>query len=62
MQAVLNAPAGNSGVIASNLSGCRFTYETGVTAQNSLVTLELAITKDGETVNLVQQVHVSNVP
>jgi len=38
------APAGNSGVIASNLSGCRFTYEAGVTAQNSLVTLELAIT------------------
>ena len=56
------APAGNSGVLASNVSGCRFTYEAGVTAQNSLLTLELAITKDGETVNLVQQVHVGNVP
>jgi len=56
------APAGNSGVLASNVSGCRFTYEAGVTAQNSLLTLELAITKDAETVNLVQQVHVGNVP
>ncbi|HEV8645304.1 MAG TPA: type II secretion system protein [Burkholderiales bacterium] len=55
-------PAGNSGVLASHVSGCRFTYEPGVTAQNSLVTLELAITKDDETVSLVQQVHVSNVP
>jgi MSHA biogenesis protein MshO len=55
-------PAGNSGVLASNVSGCRFTYEAGVTAQNGLVTLDLAITKDDETVNLVQQVHVSNVP
>jgi MSHA biogenesis protein MshO len=55
-------PAGNSGALASRVSGCRFTYEAGVTAQNGLVTLELAITKDDETVNLVQQVHVSNVP
>ena len=54
--------SGNSGVLASNVSGCRFNYEPGVTAQNGLVTLELAITKDAETVNLVQQVHVSNVP
>lgn len=55
---------GTSGVLASNVatSGCRFTYEAGVTAQNGLVTLELAITKDDETVSLVQQVHVSNVP
>jgi MSHA biogenesis protein MshO len=53
---------GTSGVLASNVSSCSFTYEAGVTAQNGLVTLELAITKDDETVNLVQQVHVSNVP
>lgn len=58
----ITPPAGNSGVLASLVSGCRFTYEPGVTAQNGLVTLELAIAKDAETVNLVQQVHVSNVP
>jgi MSHA biogenesis protein MshO len=58
----ITPPAGNSGVLASRVSGCRFAYEAGVTAQNGLVTLELAITKDDETVNLVQQVHVSNVP
>jgi MSHA biogenesis protein MshO len=55
-------PAGSSGALASNVSRCRFTYEPGVTAQNGLVILELGITKDDETVNLVQQVHVSNVP
>lgn len=53
---------GTSAVLASNVSGCRFTYEAGVTAQNGVLTLELAITKDDETANLVQQVHVSNVP
>ncbi len=55
-------PAGNSGALASNVSNCRFTYQAGVTAQNGLVTLALAMTKDNETVNLVQQAHVSNVP
>jgi len=58
----ITPPAGNSGVLASNVSSCRFTYEAGVTAQNGLVSLALAITKNNETVNLVQQVHVSNVP
>ncbi len=58
----ITPPAGNSGVLASHVSGCRFTYEPGVTVQNGMVTLELAITKDNETVNLVQQAHVSNVP
>lgn len=56
------APAGNSGVLASNVSGCRFTYQPGITAQNGVMALELAITKDAETVNLAQQVHVGNVP
>ena len=56
------APAGISGVLASNVSTCRFTYQAGVTAQNGVLTLELAVTKDDETANLVQQVHVSNVP
>ncbi|HWH47130.1 MAG TPA: type II secretion system protein [Burkholderiales bacterium] len=54
-------PAGSSGVLASNVSSCRFSYQAGVTAQNALLTLELGITKDNETVKLIQQVHVSNV-
>lgn len=53
---------GASGVLASHVSSCTFTYAAGVTAQTGLATLQLAITKDNETVNLVQQVQVSNVP
>ena len=55
-------PAGSSALLASNVSACQFAYAAGITAQNALVTLQLGITRDNETVNLVHQVHVSNVP
>ena len=55
-------PAGSSALLASNVSACQFAYATGITAQNALVTLQLGITRDNETVSLVHQVHVSNVP
>ena len=55
-------PAGSSALMASNVSACQFAYATGITAQNALVTLQLAITRDSETASLVHQIHVNNVP
>jgi MSHA biogenesis protein MshO len=55
-------PAGSSALLASNVSACQFAYAIGITAQNALVTLQLGITRDNETVSLVHQAHVSNVP
>lgn len=49
--------------LATNVSGCRFTYDANVVAQRSgLVTMHLGITRDGETVTLYSAAHVSNQP
>lgn len=49
--------------LATNVSICSFTYTTNVVAQRSgLVTMNLGITRDGETVTLYSATHVSNQP
>jgi len=47
---------------ASNVSSCAFTYTPGVTARAGVVALSLKITLAGESVQLYQEAHVSNVP
>jgi len=55
-------PAGQP-VLANYVSACNFTYDAYVVAQRSgLVTMRLAITRDGETVTLYNAAHVSNQP
>ena len=54
-------PAGTPAILATNVSRCRFVYQT-LSQLNALVTLELGLTRGGETVSLVYQVHVNNVP
>jgi len=49
-------------LLANNVSDCRFTYDPLVSARNGLVTMRLAITRDGETVTLYNATHVSNEP
>jgi MSHA biogenesis protein MshO len=45
-------------LVADRVSDCRFDYSPDA----SLVTLSISITDDGETVSLLQQVHVPNIP
>jgi MSHA biogenesis protein MshO len=55
-------PAGGA-LLAKNVSACTVTYDPIVVAQRSgLVSMNLAITRDGETVTLYNATHVSNVP
>ncbi|MDO8291696.1 MAG: prepilin-type N-terminal cleavage/methylation domain-containing protein [Gallionella sp.] len=51
-------------VLATNVGAvCSFTYDAFVVAQRSgLVTMDLSITRQGETVTLYNATHVSNVP
>ncbi|MGH8700694.1 MAG: type II secretion system protein [Burkholderiales bacterium] len=50
-------------LLASNITGCSFSYAaSGATARTGILALELLVSKDGETVRLFQQAHVSNVP
>lgn len=54
-------PAGTP-ILAQNISRCEFSYASGVTERSGLVSIRLGITKNDETVNLYQDVHVNNVP
>ena len=62
--AVLNGLVGvQSALMASKVSFCNFIYDPNVVAQRSgLITMNLGITEDGETVTLYSATHVSNVP
>ena len=58
-----NPPTGgNNALLATNVSNCTFTYTQGVTERSGLVSIQLAITQDNETVSLYHAVQVSNVP
>lgn len=48
--------------LAQNISSCVFTYASGVAERSGLVSIRLGITKNNETVNLYQDVHINNVP
>lgn len=54
--------ATSTSLLAQYVSACTFTYTSGITASNGLVTLRLALTRNNETVTLHHQVHVDNSP
>lgn len=59
----LIAAQGARARLATHVSSCRFSYDAFVVAQRSgLVTTNLGITEEGETVTLYSAVHVSNQP
>ena len=57
------APSGTGNLLAKNVSSCKFSYDAFVVAQRSgLVTINLGISEEGETVTLYSAAHVSNQP
>lgn len=50
-----------SAVLADNIGSCNFVYDI-VNQRNGLVAITLQITKDGEQVNLYEEIHVNNAP
>jgi MSHA biogenesis protein MshO len=53
----------NNALLASDVIACAFTYTNGGTfGRTGVVTLEIRVERDGESVHVFQQVHVSNVP
>ncbi|MDP1770661.1 MAG: type II secretion system protein [Methylobacter sp.] len=53
---------GSSALLASGVTACSFAYVPGVTQRASLITISLTLSKSGESVTLLHQVHVQNVP
>ncbi len=52
----------DNALLADGVTACSFGYASGALARNGVVTLRLTLTSSGESVALLQQVHVENVP
>lgn len=55
-------PGGSTALLARDVTGCAFTYNQGTSSRAGLVTLDITISRDGESVRLLHQVHVLNAP
>ncbi len=54
---------GSKSRLASNVTGCSFLYDPNELSQRyGIVRIQLALSRDGETVNLFAQAHVPNIP
>jgi MSHA biogenesis protein MshO len=49
-------------LMANQLTSCSFAYTPGTAERAGLVSLQFAVRAQGETVSLLSQVHVDNVP
>jgi len=56
-------PAGGSNALLTDrVRSCSFVYTQGVTARSGLLSMQLQITENNESVSLYHEVHVPNVP
>lgn len=53
---------GAGSLLAGSISACEFRYRPGDASRNGLLTIRLQLTTGGESVRLLQQVHVLNAP
>lgn len=53
---------GSTNLLARDVTACEFTYNAGAGQRHGLVTIDVTLRRDGETVRLVDQAHVVNVP
>ena len=55
-------PGGTTTTVATQLQGCTMTYNAGTAQRGGILTLGLTIAIAGESVNLLHQIQVENVP
>lgn len=56
-------PAGsNKGILANKLTNCSFSYQTGTATRGGMLTASITISDSGESITLLQQVHIMNQP
>jgi MSHA biogenesis protein MshO len=58
----IGAGVGAGTPVTRHISNCVFIYVPGTASRAGLATLELTLTDGGESINLLHQVHVDNVP
>jgi MSHA biogenesis protein MshO len=58
-----SAPAlAAEGPVVTQLAGCSINYTAGTAQRAGIITLEISLSDSGETITLLHQVHVGNVP
>ncbi|MCZ6579254.1 MAG: pilus assembly protein MshO, partial [Gammaproteobacteria bacterium] len=56
-------PAGAAqGPVVTQLAGCSINYTAGTAQRGGIITLEITLSNSGESITLLHQVHVDNVP
>jgi MSHA biogenesis protein MshO len=55
-------PALLPALVTRGVNGCNFSYNPGASQRAGLVTLQISLTEQGETITLLHQVHVMNAP
>jgi MSHA biogenesis protein MshO len=53
---------GSGATVADKLSGCAISFEPGAGSRNGLVTVQITLSDGGESISLLQQIHVLNSP
>ena len=60
--AALIAAGASSGVVATNVAACQFTFTAGTSQRASMASLQLQMANSGQEVQLFQQTHLVNAP
>ena len=50
------------GVVATRLAGCSLTYSAGTAQRGGMLSARLTLADEGETISLLHQIHVDNLP
>ncbi len=51
-----------NGPLVTKLSACNIDYQAGTASRGGIITLQITVTDSGESITLLHQVHVDNVP
>ncbi|MCP3673178.1 MAG: prepilin-type N-terminal cleavage/methylation domain-containing protein [Gammaproteobacteria bacterium] len=54
--------ATSSAILVRNVSSCSFSYSAGTSTRAALLTINMGLTINGETINLLHQIHAWNAP
>jgi MSHA biogenesis protein MshO len=60
--AELTGAGASAALVAGQVTACSFSYAPGTSERSGIVTIEVAVGEQGETISLLTQVHVDNVP
>lgn len=55
-------PGGLQAELADNVASCSFRYEQGASSRSGLVSIAITLTRDNESIHLLEQIHVFNLP